>query len=633
MGIKDSLYVELVFVSMFFILAAHVTFAENKPDLGPLALIPKLTETEKKDGPQLYDGSVNPYFGTTCMNFTYTVRYKDDEGRPPTYMKIWHDYKWYDMQKIQGDYVNGALYAFSYIPTSGKELFYYFEASNGAGKARSAIIDSPNQGPLLYSEKLDNNQIILLDKDGNKIWSYDTKNDWVEGVAISKDSKYIAAVTGYFIRLFSKDSNATIWSFCQICEVPEITMAPFNGIDISEDGSYIAGTLGNTLFFFSKDSNKPLWKYDIESNGIGVAISDDGNYIAVGTGNAGTKGDTIFVFNKKGELLWKYKAEHPDYIQTGNFYRPAMTPDGKFIGVSTGCPDRRAYLFSNTGDLLFRSEHLTRDSPLHKTSISNDGEFTAYSADQEQGKPNLFLFSKSGKLLWNFSYAEDSTSRAVSISSDGKYIASGTLNGKIYFFSRENNVPLWSFAESGNFAKIGDVKLSHDGSHLAAVSSSKKIYLFSKDSNKPLWTYTAPTHVTFADFNGEYVVAGTGVREYQFEGNSASKEIVICKEITNPKHIWEIKEATAISGIGNNNPPPTYCGNGICEPTAEDYTICPQDCCPPSGCTKQNNNNIANKDGTIIGGEKTNESSLITEELKKNDWIKSILDFFRNLFK
>ena len=46
------------------------------------------------------------------------------------------------MQKQSGeDYTKGVMYNYNVIPDSGKQLFYYYEASNGVGKARDAIID------------------------------------------------------------------------------------------------------------------------------------------------------------------------------------------------------------------------------------------------------------------------------------------------------------------------------------------------------------------------------------------------------------------------------------------------------------------------------------------------------------
>ena len=82
--------------------------------------------------------------------------------------------------------------------------------------------------------------------------------------------------------------------------------------------------------------------------------------------------------------------------------------------------------------------------------------------------------------------------------------------------------------------QFGDVKLNSDGSLLATGGTTKKVYLFSKTSNKPLWSYEANTWVTKVDFNGDYVVAGTGPREYFFEGESVSPDKIQCKEIIQP---------------------------------------------------------------------------------------------------
>ncbi len=555
------------FILSIFVLQS-LTLAELKSvDIG---IVPKLTEAEMRDAPELYNSIVYPSFGVPCTNFTYMVTYRDSQGRPPEYIRIWFNSEWYDLEKIRGDYTSGALYTYNYIPTSGTELFYYFEASNGVGKARAGIIDSPDQGPVLYAEKLDNNQIILLDNNGNEVWTYDTGNDWVEGVAISDDSQYVAAVTGYYIYLFSKDSNIPLWSYCRVCKIPEITSASFNGIDISDDGEYIAGTLSSTLFFFSKDSNQSLWSADIESSAIGIAVSEHGEYIAVGGGSK------VFFFDSNGDKLWEYQPSHPEYEQTGNFYRPAMTPDGSYVAVSTGCPDRRAYLFSNEGTAVFRSEQLTRDSPVHKSAISNDGNYVAYSLDHSQGNPVVMLFDNVGNNLWNFSSQSDSTARAVSMSEDGNYIAIGTSTGNIYLFSRDSNIPLWSFSEGGSFSHIGEVSLNSDGSLLAAGGAAKKVYMFSRDSNVPLWEYNAVTYVTFIDFNGDYVVAGTGAREFMFEGNSASPDEVECEEIISPTPYWETMTGEA---TGPTSGEPGVCGNGLCEDEqGESYDNCPQDC-------------------------------------------------------
>ncbi len=621
-----------LFFLLFFICFSSLVFAEEKP---AGVVIPKLTAVETQDAPVIVNSEVYPFWGVPFTNYTYYAIYKDEKGREPEYMRINLNGKWHDMLLLKGDPKTGATYVYNYVPDSGSTNFYYYEASNGVGKARGSIIDSPDNGPVIFSEKLDNNEIVLLDKNGKEIWSYSIGRDWVEGVAISKDGNYIAAVTNFYIYLFSKESNKPVWSFCKMdCEDASVISGNMAGVAISVDGSYVAADMQGTLYLFSKESNKPLWTRNIESGSIGIDMSDDANVIAVGVGNSGEKGDKIFIFDKEGNKLGEYKASHPGYEQTGNFYQPDVTPDGKYVAISTGCPDRRAYLFSGKGELLFESEQLTFDSPVHKSAISDDGSLIAYSADHLQGKEILFLFDNKGKKLWSFSSQKDGTARAVSISSDGNYIAIGTSGGHIYFFSKDSNKPLWEFTATGytpTFTQIGDVKLNQDGSLLATGGTTKKVYLFPKDSNKPLWEYEANTWVTKIDFNGEYIVAGTGPREYFFEGESVSPDKIQCKEIIQPepfeKYLSRMGGGDTEGEWIETGEKEAICGNDMCEPSQENYENCPEDCCPPGGC-EDDEEDIVREDGKILEETLGEE----TEEKKDIGLLQSIINFFKRLF-
>src|SRR3989339_497647 len=152
------------------LLLISLASAELKSSYG---VVTKLTEEEMKDGPKLFSNSMYPQFGVACTNFTYSVVYQDEKGRSPEYVRINLNGEWHNMEYRSGEPKTGMSYAYHYIPTSTKPNFFYMEASNGAGKARAAIIDSPDQGPILYAEKLDNNEIILLNKNGEKVWSYE----------------------------------------------------------------------------------------------------------------------------------------------------------------------------------------------------------------------------------------------------------------------------------------------------------------------------------------------------------------------------------------------------------------------------------------------------------------------------
>src|SRR3989338_1975562 len=619
---------KIIFI-LILICALPIFLAEEKTT----EMVPKLSAAEMIDAPTIVNSEVYPVWGVPCTNYTYYAIYKDEKGREPEYMRIWLNGVWHDMKLLKGDPKSGTTYTYNYIPDSGSSNFYYFEASNGVGKARGSIIDSPDNGPVLFSEKLDNNEIVLLDKNGKEMWSYDAGIDWVEGVAISKDGNYIAAVTNFYIYLFSKDNKEPLWKFCKECEIPSsLVSGTARGIAISADENYIAADLQGTLYFFNKESNKPIWNRNIESGSIGIDMSDDSSVIAVGAGNR------ILLFDKEGNKLGEYKASHPEYgeIQTGEFYQPDVTPDGKYVAVTTGCPDRRAYLFSKEGNIIFESEQLTYDSPVHKSAISNDGSLISYSADHQQGKEILFLYDNKVKNLWSFSSQEDSTARAVSISSDGNYISIGTSAGHIYFFSKKSNKPIWKFTESGRFVQFGDVKLNSDGSLLAAGGTTKKVYLFSKNSNKPLWEYQANTWVTKIDFNGEYIVAGTGPREYFFEGESVSPDKIQCKEIIQPEPFENYIDQMGGKGMCFGNCTLEYeedginsekvCGDDMCTSPQETFENCPEDCCPPTGCIEDSEKREETK-------ESFKEEKVKDNEIQKKGFFEKIIDFFRRWFK
>ena len=127
------------------------------------------------------------------------------------------------------------------------------------------------------------------------------------------------------------------------------------------------------------DAKEPLWSYDT-GNGVGsVAISADGEYIAVGSGN-----DTVYLFDKDSSTpLWSYT--------TGDWVRSvAISADGEYI-TAGGYDGNRVYLF-----------------------------------DKDSSTP-----------LW--SYETGGYVRAVAISADGEYIAAGSYDEKVYHF--ENNYP------------------------------------------------------------------------------------------------------------------------------------------------------------------------------------------------
>lgn len=179
-------------------------FAEYKSNIPSGQNIPKIKVAP--DSPKLLNGHVYPNWGPICQRYTYSVIYQDDKNRPPEYIKIYFNGQMYDMDKEDSqndDYFHGVKYIYKNVPNKIGSNFYFFEASNGLGQVRSNIIDSPDNGPVLFNSAFDKNEIAVIDiVKKTKILSYNVKDEWVGGVALSDDGRYLAAKTNKKVYLF-----------------------------------------------------------------------------------------------------------------------------------------------------------------------------------------------------------------------------------------------------------------------------------------------------------------------------------------------------------------------------------------------------------------------------------------------
>ncbi len=551
-------------------------FAEDKG--APGGVIPKLPITV--NDPELFNGHVYPFWGPPCQRYTYSVVYRDKEGRKPEYVKIYFNGKMIDMQPAfdkstagKKDYQKGVRYEYKYVPNKVGSNFYYFEASNGLGKTRASIIDSPDNGPVLFTSPFDNNEIAVIDKQtGKKVLEFSTDKEWVGGIALSDDGKYLAAKTSKHIYLFDTSKpKAPLWSFdCEQCRIGDDVKG---GIDISGDGSKIIAAFGERIALFDTSGNKPIWMYS-GGNAYNVAISRDGEYMAAATAGdeANSNSNLIILWNRKNEKpLWQYHA-------SGNFHDVSLSDNGSFITGSTGCPDRRFYLFSkDSNNPLIRTEPLTRDSPVHRAKISGDGSLAV--AGSESGDGAIFLFSRSAKKeVWKFPTPQGSSVRALNFTPDGTYIGAATFGGDAYIFNKEKGTPIANWKVN---ASLGGIDIADDGSFIAAGGTDKKLYIFDKDTK-------SKTEVPFDEYieeidisaNGKYVAAGTGGSVYFFETYISQDrgKTFECSSVIEPSP----SSQTMGEGDSGGAPKSSLCGDKTCE-GPETVDNCKIDCDPTRG--------------------------------------------------
>lgn len=594
--LKKVVFLFFISVALSFFFFRQVE-AEDKPiGFGTSSgVIPKLPKTA--NDPELTGGHVYPEWGPVCQRYTYSVSYRDKDGRKPEYVKIYFNGKMIDMDKVNSsgsDYKRGVQYEYKFVPNKVDSNFYYFEASNGLGKTRDSIIDSPDNGPVLFESAFDKNEIVLIDSaTGSKLWSYPTEKEWVGGVALSDDGKYLAALTSRHVYLFSTGKAKPLWQYEFNGESPIGGGPRGNGIAISGNGERIMAATGMETALFGKDSNKPLWKH--QAPALAAAISKDGKYAAV----AAVKQDAAEGGNVV--LFWDTKNKKPtkEFGADSNFHDVSLSADGSYFVASTGCPDRKAYFFSKDSPKpLIKSEQLTYDSPVSKSKISADGSLAAFATEGGPNSSVVVFFSKnSAKPIWKFDNQKQNSSRAMSLTPDGGYIGVATMRGDVYLLGKDGQkLKSWQIDSS-----VGALDIADDASFIALGGSDNQVWILPKGGGERKIRVNEFVQSLDISADGKLIAAGTGGSAFFFESYiSANKDKVFsCSQIIEPSNEpsdWGVK----VDGRDGNKPFIIHifdqivsffrsiiggkqvggrCGNDLCEPSlGETRQSCPRDC-------------------------------------------------------
>lgn len=186
---------------------------------------------------------------------------------------------------------------------------------------------------------------------------------------------------------------------------------------------------------------------------------------------AGSSNGNVYAYNETGSLLWS--------CYTGaDVASVAMSSDGEYIAV--GSLANKLYLFSRDGAKLWE-----KTVPIayggsgyggesKSVAISSDGEYIVAGCTD-----NLYVYKNDGKLQW--SHVGEET--CVGIAPNATYIAAcNRYDGTLDFFSISSNNPLWS-------KSIGASWIATSNPGYVIASSSNTAYMFNNVGTQ-LWSYT-----------------------------------------------------------------------------------------------------------------------------------------------
>jgi WD40 repeat protein len=273
------------------------------------------------------------------------------------------------------------IYAFDI--DSGKVLWKYPE--NEVMDSTASWIDVSSDGKYLAFEtyvftkagkrgerKYRDGEVVVLDNEGKKLWSYEKPvlpyqdNAWAyRGISFSKDGKYLSSTdpygAGYLFDNYEiiKTGKASPFWIKNISTAIEIS-----GIPIYSSLNY-AYILGNNVLFSSGSTFIPSKAKSAKYNNAPVEHPN---------------GNTLLVYNLKGDLLWKWTVE-------GYAGRIGISKDERFLVfpiaqnlVTNNIDVHGVYVFDNAiqGGATSKLAYIYKTQGIVvAAAISPDGKYIA----------------------------------------------------------------------------------------------------------------------------------------------------------------------------------------------------------------------------------------------------------------
>jgi WD40 repeat protein len=273
------------------------------------------------------------------------------------------------------------------------------------------------------SEEFRNDVLYLLTGNGELLWKKDSHSlfgfsDWIHDISVSRNATYIAVGSEGETYLLQRNGSI-IWK--------KEHMEGMNRVSISDDGEYIAiGTypIGIGWVHFLDKSGQELWNFSTVGSVGSISISKNGQYVAVGD----YKG-YAYLLDREGSLLWDKKLGEWCEVYV------SISADGEFVGIGTS--DREIAILNKNGDWLLNPTQVQHT--VVGVSITSDGNLLFIPAESE----GLRIYDVNAELISSFEAREKILD--VDNTPEGVYVVIGSDDLRVYLLENEVIPELPSF--------------------------------------------------------------------------------------------------------------------------------------------------------------------------------------------
>ena len=176
--------------------------------------------------------------------------------------------------------------------------------------------------------------------------------------------------------------------------------------------------------------------------------------------------------------------------------------------LSSACLDHAQLGYANMLDVEFgqRAMLLGHTDSVTSVAVSSDGKYVVSGSEDKSVK---IWSTETGDVVQSLTGHTDGV-LSVAVSSDGKYVVSGSWDNSVKIWSTKTGDVVWTL--TGHTSDVSSVTVSSDGKYVVSGSGDKSVKIWSTETGdvvRTLTGHTSDVSSVAVSSDGKYVVSGS----------------------------------------------------------------------------------------------------------------------------